>query len=247
TSMEALARWDHPRFGFVPPDEFIPLAEESGMIVPIGRWVIAQAVADCARWRRVGSPGVGVAINLSGRQLSDKGLSKFLSTTLAEVGLCPEAVTLEITESVIVTEDSRTDEILAELKHTGVRLAIDDFGTGYSSLAYLSRLHIDMLKVDRSFISGLGDAGRDSAIVSAMVDLAHNLKLDVVAEGVETNTELEIVRRVGCDEAQGYLLGRPAPSSASSSSGPDQGRPESSDRSDTDWTDSVQGRQTGVM
>ena len=247
TSMEALARWDHPRFGFVPPDEFIPLAEESGMIVPIGRWVIAQAAADCARWRRVGSPGVGVAINLSGRQLSDKDLSKFLSTTLAEVGLCPEAVTLEITESVIVTEDSRTDEILAELKHTGVRLAIDDFGTGYSSLAYLSRLHIDMLKVDRSFISGLGDAGRDSAIVSAMVDLAHNLKLDVVAEGVETNTELEIVRRVGCDEAQGYLLGRPAPSSASSSSGPDQGRPGSSDRSDTDWTDSMQGGQTGVM
>jgi diguanylate cyclase (GGDEF)-like protein len=247
TSMEALARWDHPRFGFVPPDEFIPLAEESGMIVPIGRWVIAQAAADCARWRRVGSPGVGVAINLSGRQLSDKGLSKFLSTTLAEVGLCPEAVTLEITESVIVTEDSRTDEILAELKQTGVRLAIDDFGTGYSSLAYLGRLHIDMLKVDRSFISGLGDAGRDSAIVSAMVDLAHNLKLDVVAEGVETSTELEIVRRVGCDEAQGYLLGRPAPSSASSSSGTDQGRPGSSDRSDTDWTDSMQGGQTGVM
>ena len=159
---------------------------------------------------------MGVAINLSGRQLSDKGLSKFLSTTLAEVGLCPEAVTLEITESVIVTEDSRTDEILAELKHTGVRLAIDDFGTGYSSLAYLGRLPIDVLKVDRSFISGLGDAGRDSAIVSAMVDLAHNLKLDVVAEGVETNTELEVVRRVGCDEAQGYLLGRPAPSSADS-------------------------------
>jgi diguanylate cyclase (GGDEF)-like protein len=214
TSMEALARWDHPRFGSVPPDEFIPLAEESGMIVSIGRWVIGQAVADCARWRGDASPMVGVAINVSGRQLSDKGLSEFLSTTLAQVGLCPEAVTLEITESVIVTEDSRTDEILGALKSTGVRLAIDDFGTGYSSLAYLARLPIDVLKVDRSFISGLGGAGRDSAIVSAMVDLAHNLKLDVVAEGVETNTELEIVRRVGCDEAQGYLLGRPGPSSS---------------------------------
>ena len=214
TSMEALARWDHPRFGSVPPDEFIPLAEESGMIVPIGRWVIARAVADCARWRQEDSPGVGVAINLSGRQLGDKGLSTFLSATLAEVGLSPEAVTLEITESVIVTEDSHTDEILAELKHTGVRLAIDDFGTGYSSLAYLGRLPIDVLKVDRSFISGLGGAGRDSAIVSAMVDLAHHLKLDVVAEGVETSTELEIVRGVGCDEAQGYLLGRPASAAA---------------------------------
>ena len=184
------------------------------MIVPIGRWVIAQAVADCARWRRDGSPGVGVAINVSARQLSDKGLSEFLATTMAEVGLPPEAVTLEITESVIVTEDSRTDEILGALKSTGVRLAIDDFGTGYSSLSYLARLPIDVLKVDRSFISGLGGAGRDSAIVSAMVDLAHNLKLDVVAEGVETDNELEIVRRVGCDEAQGYLLGRPAPSPA---------------------------------
>jgi predicted signal transduction protein with EAL and GGDEF domain len=148
------------------------------------------------------------------------------------VGLCPEAVTLEITESVIVTEDSRTDEILGALKRTGVRLAIDDFGTGYSSLAYLGRLPIDVLKVDRSFISGLGGAGRDSAIVSAMVDLAHNLDLDVVAEGVETNTELEVVRRVGCDEAQGYLLGRPTPSSASPSSGPDQSQPGSTERID---------------
>ena len=152
---------------------------------------------------------------------------------------------MEITESVIVTEDSRTDEILAELKRTGVRLAIDDFGTGYSSLAYLGRLPIDELKVDRTFISGLGGAGRDSAIVSAMVDLAHNLKLDVVAEGVETATELEIVRRVGCDEAQGYLLGRPGPTSASSSSDPDQGRPGSSEWSHTDRTGAMQGGQTG--
>ena len=209
--MEALARWHHPQFGPVPPDEFIPLAEESGVIHSLGRWVLARALRDCAEWRRGERPAVGVAVNVSGRQFSDEGLAGYLSGILEETGLDPGAVTLEITESVIVTVEAATQLVLRDLKKTGVRLSIDDFGTGYSSLAYLRCLPIDVLKVDRSFVSGLGEEGRDTAIVTAMVELAHSLKLAVVAEGVETATELEMVKRAGCDEAQGYLLGRPEP------------------------------------
>ena len=209
--LEALARWNHPQFGRVPPDEFIPLAEESGVINPLGRWVLSRALRDCARWRSGDKPGVGVAINVSGRQFSDEGLAAYLSGILEETGLDPTAVTLEITESVIVTVEVATAQVLRDLKATGVRLSIDDFGTGYSSLAYLRCLPIDVLKVDRSFVSGLGEEGKDTAIVTAMVELAHSLKLAVVAEGVETQTELEMVRRAGCDEAQGYLLGKPEP------------------------------------
>jgi diguanylate cyclase (GGDEF)-like protein len=211
--LEALARWQHPQFGSVPPDEFIPLAEEGGVIQSLGRWVLERALEDCVRWRSADRPGVGVAINVSGRQLGDEGLAPYLSGILERTGLHPSAVTLEITESVIVTVEAATQRVLRDLKATGVRLSIDDFGTGYSSLAYLRCLPIDVLKVDRSFVSGLGERGRDTAIVTAMVELAHSLKLAVVAEGVETQTELEMVRRAGCDEAQGYLLGRPAPAS----------------------------------
>ncbi|HET9078764.1 MAG TPA: EAL domain-containing protein [Acidimicrobiales bacterium] len=209
--MEALARWCHPRLGPVPPDEFIPLAEETGVIVPLGRWVITQALADCAAWRARTRPGVGVAVNVSGRQLSDAGLADHLAATLQATGLDPAEVTLEITESVLVSAEAGSVPALDALKATGVRLAIDDFGTGYSSLAYLRQLPVETVKVDRSFISGLDAAGGDAAIVAAMVELAHSLGLSVVAEGVETAGELEIVRRAGCDEAQGYLLGRPAP------------------------------------
>ena len=209
--LEALARWDHPQFGPVPPDEFIPLAEESGVINWIGRWVLQRALEECAAWREGSNAEVGVAVNVSGRQLGDLGLADYLSAILRRTGLDAGAVTLEITESVIVTVDPGTQRVLRDLKATGVRLSIDDFGTGYSSLAYLRCLPIDVLKVDRSFVSGLGGQGRDSAIVTAMVELAHSLKLNVVAEGVETAAELEMVRLAGCDEAQGFLLGRPEP------------------------------------
>jgi diguanylate cyclase (GGDEF)-like protein len=209
--LEALARWDHPRFGRVGPDEFIPLAEESGVIFNLGRWIIARAIEDCARWTRSGREGVGVAINVSGRQFSDDGLADFVAGAMAGAGLDPRLVTLEITESVLVTSEATTQRAFDALKEIGLRLAIDDFGTGYSSLAYLRRLPIEVLKVDRSFVSGLGDGGNDAAIVNAMVELARSLNLAVVAEGVETPAELEMVRRAGCDEAQGYLLGRPGP------------------------------------
>jgi diguanylate cyclase (GGDEF)-like protein len=209
--LEALTRWDHPRFGRVGPDEFIPLAEESGVIIDLGRWVIARAVEDCARWIESGRRGVGVAVNVSGRQFSDDGLADFVARAIAMAGIDPALVTLEITESVLVSSESATQQALDALKKIGIRLAIDDFGTGYSSLAYLRRLPIDVLKVDRSFVSGLGGGGNDAAIVNAMVELARSLRLAVVAEGVETRAELEMVRRAGCDEAQGYLLGRPGP------------------------------------
>ena len=209
--LEALARWDHPRFGRVGPDEFIPLAEENGVIFELGRWIIARAVKDCARWTAEGRPEVGVAVNVSGRQFSDDGLPGFVSGAISDAGIDPALVTLEITESVLVTSERTTQRALDGLKEIGLRLAIDDFGTGYSSLAYLRRLPIDVLKVDRSFVSGLGGGGNDAAIVNAMVELARSLRLAVVAEGVETPAELEMVKRAGCDEAQGYLLGRPGP------------------------------------
>ena len=209
--LEALARWDHPGFGRVGPDEFIPLAEESGVIFNLGRWIIARAIEDCARWTRSGREGVGVAINVSGRQFSDDGLADFVAGAIAGAGVDPRLVTLEITESVLVSSEAATQRAFDALKEIGLRLAIDDFGTGYSSLAYLRRLPIEVLKVDRSFVSRLGDGGNDAAIVNAMVELARSLHLAVVAEGVETPAELEMVRRAGCDEAQGYLLGRPGP------------------------------------
>ncbi len=208
--MEALARWSHPRFGSVRPDEFIPLAEETGVIVALGRWVIGQALADCAGWQKACWPGVGVSVNVSGRQLTDEGLADHVRAVLNDTGLDPSDVILEITESVLVGGEGAAIAALDALKATGVRLAIDDFGTGYSSLAYLRRLPVELVKVDRSFISGIDAAGGDAAIVAAMVDLAHSLGLSVVAEGVETSSELEIVRQAGCDDAQGYLLGRPA-------------------------------------
>ena len=212
-AMEALVRWQHPTLGIVAPTEFIPLAEETGLIVNIGRWVLAEACTQCAAWRAEGYDDVDVAVNVSGRQLEDPGFISDVERTLAATGLPAAALSMEVTESVIVTEGSVGHEVLDELQRIGVRLAIDDFGIGYSSLSYLSKLPVHSLKVDRTFIAGIGTA-HDSSIVSAMVDLAHKLGLQVVAEGVETELELEQLRLANCDEAQGFLLGRPAPLAA---------------------------------
>jgi diguanylate cyclase (GGDEF)-like protein len=209
-SMEALVRWQHPILGIVAPTEFIPLAEETGLIVEIGRWVLHEACTQCAAWRADGYDTVDVAVNVSGRQLEDPEFARDVERVLASTGLPASALSMEVTESVIVTEGSIGHEVLEDLQRIGIRLAIDDFGIGYSSLSYLSKLPVHSLKVDRTFIAGLGTA-QDSSIVSAMVDLAHKLGLEVVAEGVETETELEQLRDAKCDEAQGFLLGRPAP------------------------------------
>ena len=217
-SMEALVRWQHPTLGLVAPTEFIPLAEETGLIMEIGRWVLIEACTQCAAWRKEGYDSIDVAVNVSGRQLEESGFATDVEAVLASTGLPASALSMEVTESVIVTEGSIGHEVLEDLQRIGVRLAIDDFGIGYSSLSYLANLPVHSLKVDRTFIAGLGTA-HDSSIVAAMVDLAHKLGLEVVAEGVETEIELEQLREAKCDTAQGFLLGRPAPLSSLRESG----------------------------
>jgi diguanylate cyclase (GGDEF)-like protein len=209
-AMEALVRWQHPDLGIVAPTEFIPLAEETGLIMEIGRWVLQEACTQCAAWRAEGHDSIDIAVNVSGRQLEDPGFASDVERILTLTGLPASALSMEVTESVIVTEGSVGLEVLDDLQRIGVRLAIDDFGIGYSSLSYLTKLPVHSLKVDRSFIAGLGTA-QDGSIVTAMVDLAHKLGLEVVAEGVETELELQQLREAHCDEAQGFLLGRPAP------------------------------------
>ncbi|MGH9030253.1 MAG: putative bifunctional diguanylate cyclase/phosphodiesterase, partial [Acidimicrobiales bacterium] len=213
-TMEALLRWHHPVLGQVSPAEFIPIAEETGLIVEIGRWVLETACSDCRAWQEAGHE-IGVSINLSGRQLTEPSLVGDVGRVLGHTGLPPASVTFELTESILVTTDGCSRAVLEQLKALGVRLAIDDFGTGYSSLSYLAELPVDDLKIDRSFVARLGNDDQSLPMVGAVVELAHTLGLSVVAEGVETKAELEELIRVGCDEAQGYLLGRPHPLSAS--------------------------------
>jgi len=209
--MEALIRWRHPQQGMVPPQQFIGIAEETGLINPIGRWVLREA---CRQTRRLvdesGRP-IRVSVNVSARQLAQPGFVAEVREALADAGLAPSSLELELTESALIEDLERTAAMLAELQALGVKLAVDDFGTGYSGLAYLRRLPIDVLKLDRSFV--LQDDGRISAFdfVKAFVDMAHALQMSVVAEGVETAEVLDFLRAASCDEAQGYLLGRPLP------------------------------------
>jgi diguanylate cyclase (GGDEF)-like protein len=208
---EALLRWDHPRLGSIAPGEFVPIAEESGLITSIGAWVLTEACSACAAWQRAGEPEVGVTVNVSGRQLDQPGLEPDVAEALRSSGIAPGALTLEVTESLLVAGHPEARSVLDRLRAVGVRIAIDDFGTGYSSLSWLARLPLDTLKVDRSFIAGLGVVEGELAIVRAMIHLAHTLGLEVVAEGVETESQLAELTTLGCDQAQGYLFGRPAP------------------------------------
>jgi diguanylate cyclase (GGDEF)-like protein len=213
---EALIRWSHPQRGNVPPGEFIPIAEESGLILPIGRWVLEQAAEQAVRWRgRAGARAepLTVAVNLSARQLSHGHLADEVAEALAATALEPERLLLEITESMLIEHSEATLEALHALKALGVRLVLDDFGTGYSSLSYLDRFPIDALKIDRSFVAGL-DSGGSAAIVAAIVSMAHSLDLRVTAEGVETEEQLERLRQLGCEYAQGFFFGRPGPPEA---------------------------------
>ena len=207
---EALLRWHHPEWGVVRPDEFIPLAEETGMILAIGQQVIREAVAQAARWRGE----VSVSVNLSARQFADPGLAEFLESTVAEAGLSGSALTLEITETALMSDVDTHVATMARLQRAGFRFSIDDFGTGYSSLAYLRRLPLDCLKIDRSFISELEESAEARSIVSATIALAHNLRLGVIAEGVETTGQARLLTELGADLQQGYLHGRPGPADA---------------------------------
>ncbi len=206
--VEALARWQHPQRGYVRPDEFIPLAEESGLIEPLTRWVLASALKQARAWQEQGI-GLGVAVNLSASTLLDPQLPELVQGLLQRYRVPPAQLRLEITESMIMADPDRAREILTQLSAMGVRLSIDDFGTGYSSLASLRRLPVDELKIDKSFVLEMAAESPDPVIVRSTIDLAHNLGLQVVAEGIETREAWEWLRRLGCDVAQGYYLGHP--------------------------------------
>ncbi len=212
--MEALLRWVHPELGAVTPDEFIPLLERSREIVPIGRWVLDEATQQCRLWQAQGRPDLTLSVNVSTRQLQAPGFSEDVHRALAASGLAPDSLVLDITETALVGDVGPIGVTMRRVRELGVHLALDDFGTGYSSLLNLRALPIDRLKVDRSFVSGLGSSGQDTTIMTTVVDLAHKLGLRVVAEGVETEAELHAVEAMGCDEAQGFLLGRPGPADA---------------------------------
>ncbi|WP_024326820.1 bifunctional diguanylate cyclase/phosphodiesterase [Thioalkalivibrio sp. AKL19] len=209
--VEALIRWRHPERGMVSPGEFIPLAERTGLIVPIGDWVLRTATRQLAQWDHQGLPPLRLAVNLSARQFADPNLPERILETLQAAGLAPERLEVEITESVLVEDIDAAAEMLQRLVHLGVSVAIDDFGTGQSSLRYLRRLPLTTLKIDREFTWGIGNDPDDEAITRAIIGLARTLKLRVLAEGVETEQQHSFLREMGCDEVQGFLLGRPMP------------------------------------
>jgi diguanylate cyclase (GGDEF)-like protein/PAS domain S-box-containing protein len=210
--IEALIRWEHPERGLLLPNDFIHVAEETGLIVPMGAWVLDQACRQVMRWQ-ASIPALGplrLSVNLSGRQLGHPSLVADVRAIINDTHINPSQVELEITESVLMDDVEMSEDTLGQLKRLGVKLVVDDFGTGYSSLSYLRRFPVDVLKVDRSYVDGLGSDPSDSAIVTAIVTLAHTLGLSAVAEGVETTEQLEELRRLRCDMAQGYLMARPA-------------------------------------
>jgi diguanylate cyclase (GGDEF)-like protein/PAS domain S-box-containing protein len=211
TRVEALVRWDHPTKGLLPPPAFIPLAEEQGLIGPIGNWVLLQACLQARRWHDQfpDAPPLSVHVNLSGRQLEDQGLVGEVVQALETSRLSPRQLTLEITESVLVTDIESMSGRLRELKGLGVLLAIDDFGTGYSSLSYLRRFPIDMLKIDKAFVDGIGQGREDTALAHAIVKLSHTLQLHTVAEGIEQSEQAAHLASLGCQDGQGYLFARP--------------------------------------
>jgi diguanylate cyclase (GGDEF)-like protein len=210
-SVEALLRWRHPERGLVAPGEFIPLAEETGLILPIGRWVLRDACRQAREWQVAGLPFLRVAVNLSPIQFRQPGFLAVIRAALEDHGLEPRYLEIEVTESTVMSHAEGSIEILEELSRMGVIVAIDDFGTGYSSMSYLRRFPIDKLKIDRSFIHDLAGSADDASIVRAIISLAHSLRLKVVAEGVETTAQLEQLRALGCDQYQGFLMSAAVP------------------------------------
>lgn len=207
--MEALIRWQHPELGMVPPSRFIGIAEETGMIVAIGAWVLRTACAQNKAWQDAGFDKLRVAVNLSARQFGAADLIENLASVLRDTALEPKYLEIELTESLFMSDITPAVDLLHRMKALGVNLSIDDFGTGYSSLSYLSRFPIDVLKIDRSFVADITRDANDEAIVTSIIALAHNLKLAVIAEGVETQEQLDYLRRHGCDEMQGYYFSKP--------------------------------------
>jgi diguanylate cyclase (GGDEF)-like protein/PAS domain S-box-containing protein len=212
--VEALVRWQSPRLGMMPPAQFIPVAEDSGLIAPLGEFVLRTACKEARALQAAGLPPLVMAVNLSGAQFRLPNLPSTVAAILEESGLAPEGLELELTEGVLMDDTVGATQMLQRLKTMGVRLAIDDFGTGYSSLAYLKQFPLDKLKIDRSFVADLEHDPQDQAIIRATIGLAHSLGMTVIAEGVETLAQLEQLGRDGCDEYQGYLCARPMPAEA---------------------------------
>ncbi|MCG2586121.1 bifunctional diguanylate cyclase/phosphodiesterase [Massilia sp. TS11] len=210
-AVEALIRWRHPERGLISPTEFIPLAEETGLIVPIGEWVLRSACRQAKLWEAVTPEPLRLAVNLSARQFKDENLSQMVLAVLQETRLAPDKLELELTEGTLMDDARATMATLEQLRRIGVYLSIDDFGTGYSSMNYLKRFDVRALKIDRSFISGLPQDSENAAITRAIIAMAHGLKMAVVAEGVETDEQLVLLEQFGCDLAQGFHLGHPAP------------------------------------
>ncbi|HOZ65278.1 MAG TPA: GGDEF domain-containing phosphodiesterase, partial [Burkholderiaceae bacterium] len=208
---EALIRWNHPDMGMVSPARFIPVAEESGLIVQIGEWVMGEACRQAVAWQRAGLPPLSIAVNLSAVQFKRGDVTQVVSQALQETGLNPGLLELELTESILMQHVEGVLSTLQSLKRMGVTLSIDDFGTGYSSLSYLKRFDIDKLKIDQSFVRDLASDPDDAAIVRAIIQMAHSLSLKTIAEGVETASALQILNDFQCDEAQGFHFSRPLP------------------------------------
>jgi diguanylate cyclase len=204
---EALVRWQHPIRGLVPPGEFIPVAEESGLVVALGNWMLAESCRQAVHWR----DEVRVSVNVSGRQIAEGSLVDAVASALGDSGLAPDRLQLELTETVLMDDIDRHVALVWALKELGVSLALDDFGKGYSSLSYLHRFPIDRIKIDRAFVGGLPDSRADLAIVSAVLSFARALEMEVVAEGVETQAHVDALRSLGCEYAQGFFFHRPVP------------------------------------
>jgi len=209
--LEALIRWNHPERGSIAPATFVPVAEDSSLIVPVGAWVLHEVCSQLRRWRESGLTCVRAAINVSRRQLDQQEFVDSVLTAIREAGISGDTVELELTESMLMSSDATTIAKLTRLRDAGVTFAIDDFGTGYSSMSYLKRFPIGCLKVDRSFVQGLPRSLDDAAIATAIISMAHSLRMSVVAEGVETPEQAAFLRSAGCDRLQGFLFGRPVP------------------------------------
>lgn len=210
---EALMRWNHDEFGLIPPNKFIPIAEDSGLIKPITVWLLEETSKQMSKWHKIAPEynGLVMSVNISGKHLSDNDLIDDVENTLAISKIDPATLKLEITESVAMENPEHTIDMLHCLKRAGVQLSIDDFGTGYSSLSYLHRLPFDTLKIDRSFVCNVGEAGENSEILQTIISLAKNLRMRVVAEGIETESQLSVLRSLGCDYGQGFLIAKPRP------------------------------------
>jgi EAL domain-containing protein (putative c-di-GMP-specific phosphodiesterase class I) len=213
--VEALVRWQHSVLSDIGPAEFIPIAEQTGLIVPIGRWVLQEACTQLARWERLSEEGhdITVSVNVSARQLQEPEFVNEVRDLVARHGITPSHLVFELTESVLIEDSASVTATLDDLKKIGVRLAIDDFGTGYSSMNYVSRFPIDVLKIDKSFVSSMASSPTSTALVAAMVQLANSLGIVAIAEGVEEPEQVDVLRRLGCRLGQGYLWSVPVPAS----------------------------------